>query len=159
MSTATPVRPSGLVRWAALGGVAYVVLFILGVIVSDSGQPDFDAPPAEVIKYWSDSGNRDQAALGWGLIVLGVFFFLWFLGALRRVPAPGRRRRPVDHAWPWSGAPVVRGAHAHGRRAAGRHPHNERRHLPGPGVPGADSRRQGCRATSSIPAEARARQR
>jgi len=83
MSTAALVRPSGLTRWAALGGVAYVVLFILGVFVSDSGQPDFDAPPAEVIKYWSDSGNRDQAALGWGLIVLGVFFFLWFLGALR----------------------------------------------------------------------------
>ena len=93
MSTAALVRPSGLTRWAALGGVVYVVLFILGVIVSDSGQPDFDAPPAEVIKYWSDSGNRDQAALGWGLIVLGVFFFLWFLGALReflrRVDADG----------------------------------------------------------------------
>lgn len=93
MSTAALVKPSGLTRWAALGGVAYVVLFILGVIVSDSGQPDFDAPPAEVIKYWSDSGNRDQAALGWGLIVLGVFFFLWFLGALReflrRVDADG----------------------------------------------------------------------
>ena len=93
MSTAAPVRPSGLARWAALGGVAYVVLFILGVIVMDSGQPDFDAPPAEVIKYWSDCGNRDQAALGWGLIVLGVFFFLWFLGALReflrRVDADG----------------------------------------------------------------------
>ena len=93
MSTAARVRPSGLARWAALGGVAYVVLFIVGVIVSDSGQPDFDAPPAEVIKYWSDSGNRDQAALGWGLIVLGVFFLLWFLGALReflrRVDADG----------------------------------------------------------------------
>lgn len=93
MSTAALVKPSGLTRWAALGGVVYVVLFILGVIVSDSGQPDFDAPPAEVIKYWSDGDNRDQAALGWGLIVLGVFFFLWFLGALReflrRVDADG----------------------------------------------------------------------
>jgi len=93
MSTAAFVRPSGLARWAALGGVAYVVLFILGVIVLDSGQPDFDAPPAEVISYWSDGDNRDQAALGWGLIVLGVFFFLWFLGALRelmrRVDADG----------------------------------------------------------------------
>ena len=93
MSTAAVVRPSGLARWAALGGVAYVVLFIVGVIVSDSGQPDFDAPPAEVIKYWSDGGNRDQVALGWGLIVLGVFFLLWFLGALRvflrRVDADG----------------------------------------------------------------------
>jgi hypothetical protein len=61
------------------------VLFIAGVIVSDSGQPDFDAPPAEVIKYWSDSGNRDQAALGWGLVLLGVFFLLWFVAAMRRL--------------------------------------------------------------------------
>jgi hypothetical protein len=84
MSTAVPARPSGLARWAALGGVAYVVLFIVGVIVMDSGAPDFDAPPAEVIKYYGDSGNRDQIALGWGLILLGVFGLLWFLGALRQ---------------------------------------------------------------------------
>jgi hypothetical protein len=84
MSTAVATRPSGIARWAALGGVAYVVLFIAGVIVMDSGAPDFDAPPAEVIQYYGDSGNRDQVALGWGLIVLGVFGFLWFLGALRQ---------------------------------------------------------------------------
>ena len=95
MSTTPPVsaRPSGLARWAALGGVAYVVLFIAGVALIDSGAPDFDAPPQEVIKYWGDSGNRDQAALGWGLIVLGVFFLLWFVGALRefmrRIDADG----------------------------------------------------------------------
>ena len=51
----------------------------------DSGAPDFDAPPAEVIKYYGDGGNRDQVALGWGLILLGVFFLLWFLGALRQL--------------------------------------------------------------------------
>jgi hypothetical protein len=84
MSTALPARPSGLARWATLGGVAYVLLFIVGVIVMDSGAPDFDAPPAEVIKYYGDSGNRDQIALGWGLILLSVFGFLWFLGALRQ---------------------------------------------------------------------------
>ncbi|MGH2979341.1 MAG: hypothetical protein ACRDLQ_06865 [Solirubrobacterales bacterium] len=84
MSTALPARPSGLARWAALGGIAYVVLFILGVILTDSGAPDFDAPPQEVIRYWGDSGNRDQAAFGWALILLGVFFFMWFLGALRQ---------------------------------------------------------------------------
>jgi hypothetical protein len=56
----------------------------VGVIVGDSGQPDFDAPPAEVISYYGDSGNRDQVAIGWALILVGVFFFLWFLGALRQ---------------------------------------------------------------------------
>ena len=94
MSTAALVKPSGLTRWAALGGVAYVVLFILGVIVSDSG----------AARLRRSAGGGDQVsgaiaatatrlALGWGLIVLGVFFFLWFLGALReflrRVDADG----------------------------------------------------------------------
>jgi hypothetical protein len=78
------VRRSGLWRWAPLGGVAYVVLFIVGAIVAFSGQPDFDAPPGEVITYYSDSGHRDKIAIGWALIVLGVFFFLWFLAALRQ---------------------------------------------------------------------------
>jgi hypothetical protein len=85
MSTAAPVRPSGLAKWAGLGGIAYVVLFIVGVAISDSGAPDFDAPPAEVIKFYGDSGNRDQVAIGWLLIVLGVFCFLWFLSALRQL--------------------------------------------------------------------------
>jgi hypothetical protein len=84
MSTAARVRPTGLTRWAALGGVAYVVMFIVGSILLNSGQPDFDAPPAEVTKYFSDSGNRDQVAFGWALILLGDFLFLWFLAALRQ---------------------------------------------------------------------------
>jgi hypothetical protein len=93
MSTTATVRRPGSGRWAPLGGIAYVVLFIAGAIVSFSGQPDFDAPPAKVIDYYSDSGHRDKIALGWALIVLGVFFFLWFLSAirqfLRRIDADG----------------------------------------------------------------------
>jgi hypothetical protein len=81
------VRRSALERWAALGGIAYVVLFIVGVIVSFSGEPDGDAPPAEVIRYYSDSGNRDQIGIGWILVMLSVFFFLWFLAALRQALA------------------------------------------------------------------------
>src|SRR5918992_1637588 len=84
MSTVAPGRPVGLTRWAALGGVAYVVLFVVGSILLNIDQPDFDAPPAEVTEYFSDSGNRDMVGFGWALILLGVFFFLWFLGALRQ---------------------------------------------------------------------------
>jgi hypothetical protein len=93
MSIATPGQRSGLARWAALGGVAYVVLFIAGILIKDSGAPDFDAPPAEVVSFYGDSGNRDQIALGWGLVLLGVFGFLWFLAAvrefMRRIDAEG----------------------------------------------------------------------
>jgi hypothetical protein len=85
MTTAAPARPSALARWAALGGVTYVVLFILGVIVIDSGAPDVDAPPNEVIAYWSDGGNRDQAGLGYLLMVTAVFFLLCFVAALRQL--------------------------------------------------------------------------
>jgi hypothetical protein len=75
---------SGLTRWAALGGVVYVVLFVVGGILAFGGQPDLDAPPGEVIEYFSDSGHRDKIGIGWLIIVIGVFFFLWFLAALRQ---------------------------------------------------------------------------
>jgi hypothetical protein len=74
----------GLERWAALGGVLYVVLFVIGTILQYSGAPDGDAPPSKVISWYSDSGHRDQLNIGWVLIGLGLFFFLWFLSALRQ---------------------------------------------------------------------------
>jgi hypothetical protein len=73
-----------LARWAALGGILYVVLFIIGTILLFSGEPDSDAAPAKVIAYYSDSGHRDKIAIGWIVAGLGVFFFLWFLSSLRR---------------------------------------------------------------------------
>jgi hypothetical protein len=78
-------RSGSGVQWAALGGLAYVVLFIVGSIVMFEGAPSGeDASPAEVIAYYSDSGNRDRVSIGWILTGLGIFGFLWFLGALRQ---------------------------------------------------------------------------
>ena len=79
-----PAQRPGMARWAGLGGIAYVVLFVVGGILAFGGQPDLDAPPSEVIDYFGDSGHRDKIGFGWALIVLGVFFFLWFLAALRQ---------------------------------------------------------------------------
>jgi hypothetical protein len=85
MTTIAAARPSaGLARWGALGGVLYVVLFIVGTILLYSGSPDSDSPPAKIIAYYSDSGHRDRISVGWIVAGLGVFFFLWFLSALRR---------------------------------------------------------------------------
>jgi hypothetical protein len=85
MSMPTTTRSSaGLARWAALGGIVYVVLFIVGTILLFSGSPDGDASPAKVIDWYSDSGHRDRIAFGWIVSGLGVFFFLWFLSSLRR---------------------------------------------------------------------------
>jgi hypothetical protein len=74
---------SPIERWAALGGILYVALFIVGTILLFSGQPDGDAGPAEVIAYYRDSGHRDRIGFGWIVAGLGLFFFLWFVGALR----------------------------------------------------------------------------
>ena len=41
MNTIAATRPGGaLARWASLGGVLYVVLFVIGVILLYSGAPD-----------------------------------------------------------------------------------------------------------------------
>jgi hypothetical protein len=69
----------------ALGGLAYTVLFIVGVSIASSGIPNGDDPPAKVILYWKDSGHRDKVVLGWFLVILGVFCLVWFLAALRRL--------------------------------------------------------------------------
>jgi hypothetical protein len=60
------------------------VLFVVGTIVLFSGAPDGDASPAKVIQWYSDSGHRDQINIGWILVGLGIFFFLWFAATVRR---------------------------------------------------------------------------
>ncbi len=80
----TPRASSGLARWATLGGVVYVVLFAIGVILIYSGPPSSDASPARVIAYYSDSGHRDKINIGWVVACLGIFFFFWFLSSLRQ---------------------------------------------------------------------------
>ena len=75
-------KASGLERWAPLGGIVYVVLFIVGLIVAESGQPAGDAAPAKVIAYYSKGSHRDKITLGWLIVLVGLFFFIWFLGAL-----------------------------------------------------------------------------
>ena len=85
MSTIASTRSSAnLARYGALGGIVYVVLFIIGTILLFDGSPDGDASPAKVVAYYSDSGHRDKIDFGWIVAGLGVFFFLWFLSSLRR---------------------------------------------------------------------------
>jgi hypothetical protein len=84
-ATVPTTRAPGVLRWAGLGGLAYVVLFIIGLILIASGLPSGDAPPGKVIAYFQDSGHRDRISLGWILMVVGVFFLFWFVAALREV--------------------------------------------------------------------------
>ena len=73
----------GLPEWAALGGVAYVVLFIIGCWFLFHGAPSGDDDPAKFISYFSDSGNRDRMSVGWILASLGLLFLLFFIASLR----------------------------------------------------------------------------
>jgi hypothetical protein len=78
------VRTRSIARWTALAGAVYVVLFVVGTIVLFSGSPGGDAAPSKVIQWYSDSGHRDQVNIGWILIGLALFFFLWFVATARR---------------------------------------------------------------------------
>jgi hypothetical protein len=85
MSTIAAARSrADLARWGALGGIVYVVLFIVGAILLYSGAPGSDSSPAKIIAYYGDSGHRDRISIGWIVAGLGIYFFLWFLSALRR---------------------------------------------------------------------------
>ena len=85
MSTIAPPRSTaGIQRWAALAGVAYVVLFVIGVNLIYQGTPDSSSAPAKIIAYYSDSGHRNRINIGWALAGLGFFFLLWFVSALRQ---------------------------------------------------------------------------
>lgn len=72
-----------LERWAGLGGLLYVVFFVIGVILEQDG-PNTDSAPEKLVAYWAQGSHRDKAAIGWFLVLIGIFFFLWFLAALRQ---------------------------------------------------------------------------
>ncbi|HEX9599287.1 MAG TPA: hypothetical protein VF963_07910 [Gaiellaceae bacterium] len=77
-------RPRNVARWAVLGGLVYVVLFVIGTILLFNGAPSGDSTPAKLIQWYSDSGHRGRIHVGWILIGLSILFLLWFIGALRR---------------------------------------------------------------------------
>jgi hypothetical protein len=87
-----PRSTTGLARWAMLGGVAYVVLFVIGTILIYGNSPNSSASPARIVHYYSGSGHRDRISFGWVIAGLGIFFFFWFLSALRQTV----RRLEVD---------------------------------------------------------------
>ena len=75
---------SGLQRWSLLGGALYVVLFVIGTILSFDGQPDTSSSPDKIRAYWSVGSHRDKVNIGWLLVGVGVLFLIWFVAALRQ---------------------------------------------------------------------------
>jgi hypothetical protein len=85
LSTITETRPrTGILRWGALFGVGYVVLFALGVILIFGNSPDSSSAPGKIIAYYSQSGHRDRMNFGWLFGGLGVLCFIIFVVVLRQ---------------------------------------------------------------------------
>ena len=82
-SMAPPRAGAGLARLAALGGIAYVVLFMVGVILFSAAagrEPGAGEDHRLVLRFGAPGADQHR----WLVAGLGVFFFLWFLSALRR---------------------------------------------------------------------------
>lgn len=77
------VSGRGLAEWAALGGVVYVVLFIIGCLLLFVGAPHGDDNPAKFVSYFGDSGHRDRISFGWIVAGVGLLFLLFFIASLR----------------------------------------------------------------------------
>jgi hypothetical protein len=68
-------------RYGALSGIAFVGLFVVTFFL---GSPtDYGDPAAEVASYYREDQREVQVSVV--LWTAGLFFFLWFLGALRSV--------------------------------------------------------------------------
>ena len=80
-----PPRSRRWVQMGAAGGVAFVVLQIVGQYLiagaSDASEPAFDAPTADIVTFF-DAQNAGVVKLGSYLTTLSVIPFLWFLGVL-----------------------------------------------------------------------------
>ena len=71
-------------RWAALSGIVFVVLMLVGAsFVTDV--PKADASAQEIASYLTDSGNHTRNIVGAYLWVLGGLAFLGFVAGLRSV--------------------------------------------------------------------------
>ena len=73
-------------RWAALSGAAFVVLFAVAVALFGSGA---GRQPAEIAAYYADHGDRVRQIAGFYTLGVAVLFLVWFSNILcRTLDAP-----------------------------------------------------------------------
>jgi hypothetical protein len=91
-------------RWGPLSGIAYVVLFLVGIFAGGEGAGD---SPEEHVAYYADSGNRAKEFLLFFILVAAGLLLLWFLAGLRNVlvrAEGGELAGPPSPSEPESGA-------------------------------------------------------
>lgn len=69
-------------RWAAYGGIAFVVLTVLWAVLV-SGAPDVGSSNKAIRDFYNDEGDRRLLWLGSLALAFAGLAFLWFLGSLR----------------------------------------------------------------------------
>jgi hypothetical protein len=75
------IRDSRWARWAPVGGIVFIVLFIVGMVLFST--PDVDNSAERIRAFYDDKGNRTELIICGYLLVLSGIFFLWFLASLR----------------------------------------------------------------------------
>ena len=68
-------------RWVALSGAAFVILFVVGVLLFGSGA---GSRPGEIAAYYGDHGDRARQIAGFYALGIAVLFFVWFARVLSR---------------------------------------------------------------------------
>jgi hypothetical protein len=90
IATATPRTSTGLMRWAKLGGVAYVVLFAIGVILLFGNSPDSGTYHHQVFPGLIHSADDTSWLLhASGGVGLGAMIIAASLAGLRARAVPG----------------------------------------------------------------------
>lgn len=73
-------------RWEAVSGAAFVVFFLIAVLLFGSGA---GRQPAEIAAYYGDHGDRVRQIAGFYTLAVAVLFFVWFASVLcRTLDAP-----------------------------------------------------------------------
>jgi hypothetical protein len=80
-------------RWGPIGGIVFVVLFVVGLGMHDI--PSADDSAAKIANFYNDGGDRAQVIISSYVLWLAGLFFLWFVASLRArllavEGAPGR---------------------------------------------------------------------
>jgi hypothetical protein len=73
-------------RWVALSGTAFVILFGVAIVLFGSGAGQH---PAEIAAYYGDHGDRIRQIAGFYTLGVAVLLFVWFSNVLcRTLEAP-----------------------------------------------------------------------
>ena len=75
------IRDSRWAQWAPIGGIVFIVLFVVGMLLFTT--PDVDNSPEKIASFYDDKGNRTELIISGYLLSLSGVFFFWFLGSLR----------------------------------------------------------------------------